>query len=67
MVIANLVVKALERSDEHGMVTASVGVASLTEHDGTDAGSDLLRDADAALLEAKRRGKSRAVHFSQVP
>jgi diguanylate cyclase (GGDEF)-like protein len=67
MVIANLVVKALERSDEHGMVTASVGVASLAEHDGTDAGSDLLRDADAALLEAKRRGKGRAVHFSQVP
>lgn len=66
MVTANRVVKALERCDEHRMITASVGVASIVDRDAEDDGAALLRDADAALLEAKRSGKSRAVHFSEV-
>jgi diguanylate cyclase (GGDEF)-like protein len=66
MVTANRVVKALERCDEHRIITASVGVASIVEREPEGDGAALLRDADAALLTAKRRGKSQAVHFSET-
>jgi diguanylate cyclase (GGDEF)-like protein len=67
MTLAARVVRALDRQDEHRLVSASVGVASAGERPaGDDLGRALLREADQALLEAKRRGKSRALHYSAM-
>jgi diguanylate cyclase (GGDEF)-like protein len=61
--LAEGIVTSLDRTDEHGLVTASVGVATATPKDGqSDVGRRLLREADEALLEAKRVGKCRALH-----
>ncbi|MBL8240735.1 MAG: diguanylate cyclase [Bryobacterales bacterium] len=43
-------------------ITASVGI-SVYPQDGRD-GAELLRNADAAMYEAKRQGKNRAVFYS---
>jgi diguanylate cyclase (GGDEF)-like protein len=67
MTLAARVVRALDRQDEHRLVSASVGVASAGDRPaGDDLGRALLRVADQALLEAKRRGKSRALHYSAM-
>jgi diguanylate cyclase (GGDEF)-like protein len=66
--IAARLARELERRDEHGMISASIGVASVGARSlNAEAGSLLLAEADAALLEAKRRGKSRALHFADLP
>lgn len=58
-------VSELRISTEDGEVTptASFGVASFPQQ----AGSDLVAAADAALYEAKRSGRNRAVPASPVP
>lgn len=67
MTVAERIVRGLDRQDEHGLVAASVGVASAGEREAdANVGGELLREADAALLEAKRRGKSRALHFASL-
>ncbi len=43
-------------------VSASVGIAVAPEHGSTE--SELLRHADIALYEAKKRGRKRAILFS---
>ncbi len=61
--IANRLVVTLASPDDHGLVSASVGIASTGAPSETgDFGADLLRRADAALLAAKREGKRRALH-----
>lgn len=51
------------KAEGHQMaITASVGISVYPE-DGRDAG-ELLRAADIAMYEAKRRGKNRAVFFT---
>jgi diguanylate cyclase (GGDEF)-like protein len=64
MDVARRIVGALNRTDPLGMVTASAGVATV-ECAGAppELGRTLLHDADQALLEAKRSGKCRALHF----
>jgi len=50
-----------KRVEMLGVVTVSIGVASkLAPHDG-DGVEDLVRTADEALYEAKRRGRNRVV------
>ncbi len=67
MVAAERVVSALRQVDDFGMVSASVGVSTLADRDAGEAAAErILREADAALLEAKRLGKCRAVHFRQL-
>jgi diguanylate cyclase (GGDEF)-like protein len=64
---AERVVSALREIDGFGLVTASVGAATLPGSVlDDDAGQRILREADAALLEAKRRGKCQAVHHRQL-
>jgi diguanylate cyclase (GGDEF)-like protein len=61
--IANRLVVALASPDDHGLVSASVGIASTSAAPQTeDFGAELLRRADTALLAAKREGKRRALH-----
>jgi diguanylate cyclase (GGDEF)-like protein/PAS domain S-box-containing protein len=43
-------------------VTASIGIA-LSGRDGTDTADSLLRDADAAMYQAKQRGRNRSEVF----
>jgi len=65
--VAERIVTSLDRADEHGLVTASIGVATATPKDGQGGvGRRLLREADEALLEAKRRGKCRALHHDDL-
>jgi len=67
LAVAEKMVKALERKDEHELVTATVGVATAApKGNDRDAGRRLMRQADEALLEAKRRGKCRALHHDDV-
>ncbi|HEX6273988.1 MAG TPA: GGDEF domain-containing protein [Polyangiaceae bacterium] len=57
----------LKHVDEHALVTASVGAATATPSAAEDdLGRRLLHEADGALLEAKRRGKCRALHYDDV-
>ncbi len=64
---AERVVVALREIDGYGLVTASVGASTLPGSVlDDDAAQRILREADAALLEAKRRGKCRAVHYRQL-
>jgi diguanylate cyclase (GGDEF)-like protein len=57
----------LARVDEHALVTASVGAATATPSTADDdIGHRLLQEADRALLEAKRRGKCRALHHDDL-
>jgi diguanylate cyclase (GGDEF)-like protein len=66
LVVAQRMVANLERKDEHQLITGSVGVATATPTDGEDDADRLLREADEALLEAKRRGKGRALHRDDI-
>jgi diguanylate cyclase (GGDEF)-like protein len=67
LAVAQRMVAILERKDEHELVTASVGIATASpKASEREAGRRLLREADAALLEAKRRGKCRALHHDDV-
>jgi diguanylate cyclase (GGDEF)-like protein len=53
--------------DEHGIVSATFGVAT-TDDEGSQIGQDeLLRRADHALLCGKRAGKGRVLHFNDCP
>jgi diguanylate cyclase (GGDEF)-like protein len=53
--------------DEHGIVSATFGVAT-TDDDGSQIDQDeLLRRADHALLCGKRAGKGRVLHFNDCP
>ena len=64
---AERIVAGLKEIDGYGLVTASVGAATLPGSVlDDDAGQRILREADAALLEAKRRGKCQAVHYRQL-
>lgn len=64
---AERAVANLTRVDEHALVTASVGAATATPKEAEDdVGRRLLLEADRALLEAKRRGKCRALHHDDV-
>ncbi len=45
-------------------LSASIGVA--VDADGQEGPEDLIRDADTAMYEAKRRGKNRATVFDSV-
>ena len=67
MEAARRIVSALNRTDPLGMVTASAGVATVDCAGAPpELGRTLLQDADRALLEAKRRGKCRALHFTDL-
>jgi diguanylate cyclase (GGDEF)-like protein len=67
LAVAERMVTSLHRKDEHELVTASVGVATATpKASEREAGRRLMREADAALLEAKRRGKCRALHHDDL-
>jgi diguanylate cyclase (GGDEF)-like protein len=67
LALAQRIVANLERTDEHGLVTASIGVATATPKDTrSEIGGRLLREADEALLEAKRLGKRRAIHHDDI-
>ena len=44
-------------------VTVSVGVAASSEADGRKSPEEVLREADAAMYEAKRAGKNRVVGY----
>jgi diguanylate cyclase (GGDEF)-like protein len=53
--------------DEHGIVSATFGVAT-TDDDGSQIDQDeILRRADHALLCGKRAGKGRVLHFNDCP
>jgi diguanylate cyclase (GGDEF)-like protein len=53
--------------DEHGIVSATFGVAT-TDDEGSQIDQDkLLRRADHALLCGKRAGKGRVLHFDDCP
>ena len=58
-----------EASPPAGVVTASIGYATLAPQfdDETMRPTNLVAAADAALYEAKRRGRNRAVSWSDVP
>jgi len=61
------IVKSLEREDDHKLITASVGVATAApKTSDAEPGRRLMREADAALLGAKRQGKCRALHFNDL-
>ena len=66
LVAAERAVASLARQDEHGLITGTVGVATATPSERQCDPERLLREADAALLEAKRRGKSRALHYDDI-
>jgi hypothetical protein len=67
LAVAERMVASLDRKDEHALVTASVGVAPATPSGSErEAGRRMLREADAALLEAKRFGKCRALHHDDI-
>jgi diguanylate cyclase (GGDEF)-like protein len=64
---AERAVATLKHVDEHALVTASIGAATATPKEpDDDVGRRLLHEADGALLEAKRRGKCRALHHDDV-
>jgi diguanylate cyclase (GGDEF)-like protein len=64
---AERAVASLKHVDDHALVTASIGVATATPREpDDDVGPRLLREADRALLDAKRRGKCRALHHDDV-
>ena len=58
-----------EASPPAGVVTASIGFATLAPQPDDEAAQParLVAAADAALYEAKRRGRNRAVSWSDVP
>ncbi len=62
--VAERIVAQLNRSDKFEMISASVGVATSAADTmtGSDPGRALLRNADRALLLAKRQGKCQALH-----
>jgi diguanylate cyclase (GGDEF)-like protein len=47
----------VESADQRVSVTASFGVAAMSQESG-ETGADVLRHADRALYEAKRRGRN---------
>ncbi len=52
-----------ESSPVYGLVTASMGVAS-SENEDLSSYEQLVKNADLALYEAKKRGRNRVVSFS---
>jgi diguanylate cyclase (GGDEF)-like protein len=66
LAIAERVVTNLERKDEQRLITGTVGVATSIPSGGEREAERLLNEADEALLEAKRRGKNRALHHDVV-
>jgi diguanylate cyclase (GGDEF)-like protein len=58
-------VTVLHQGQSLGMITVSVGVATLPDH-GTSA-KELLEAADAALYRAKREGRDRVVDAGVAP
>jgi diguanylate cyclase (GGDEF)-like protein len=66
LAIAERTVANLERKDEHRLITGTVGVATGIPTGGERDAERLLNEADAALLEAKRRGKGRALHHDEL-
>jgi diguanylate cyclase (GGDEF)-like protein len=67
MIVAQRVVTNLDRKDEHGLITGSVGAATSLPGGGPRDVDRLLHEADEALLDAKRRGKRRALHYEDLP
>jgi diguanylate cyclase (GGDEF)-like protein len=55
---------ALPCRDQHVTITASYGVAALTE--GVTKAGDLLDNADGAMRIAKHTGRDRVVRFSEI-
>jgi diguanylate cyclase (GGDEF)-like protein len=66
LVVARRTVANLERKDPHGLITGTLGVATMTPSRGECDADRLLREADEALLEAKRRGKGRVLHHDDL-
>jgi diguanylate cyclase (GGDEF)-like protein len=66
LAIAERTVANLERKDEHRLITGTVGVATGIPTGGERDAERLLNEADTALLEAKRRGKGRALHHDDL-
>ena len=70
LAVANQIRKALAElalphaASSHGMVTVSIGIASLVPAKGMDP-EKLIRLADSALYQAKREGRDRAVVAEQ--
>lgn len=66
--VAHRIVTALNKKDRFGLVSASVGIATIEADTAAarDPGRVLLRHADRALLQAKRNGKCQALHFSKL-
>src|SRR5690606_27739444 len=62
--VRDVVAQPLEVMDTTQFLSASIGIA-IGPRDGTDADT-LIRSADAAMYEAKRQGRNRAVMFSDV-
>lgn len=59
-------------ADERGLtvqlsLTLSIGIASLDPHAAPANAEELLRRADSALYQSKRRGRDRIVVFSEQP
>lgn len=54
--------------DAHGVVSASLGIATNTfDSDRCPSEEELIRQADHAMLLAKRSGKNRVFHFEDNP